>query len=205
MSRRDLDVVSTTDPVDIQPLADVIAEAFFDLAPSRWLVPVAADRSRIFPGFFAIYVEQAMAVGVVYTNPNRNAVALWVPAPAEHDAVHYARLAQLAGPLFYRFTVFDHALDASRPPRPHHWLPIIAVAPAAQDRGIGTALMRHRHALMDERHEAGYLEAASLPLRDFYLRLGYDDYDEPIVLPESGPPMFPMWRDPKAVMAVGAA
>jgi GNAT superfamily N-acetyltransferase len=202
---RDLEVVSTTNPGDIAPLAEVIAEAFFDLAPSRWLVPAAADRSRIFPGFFAIYVEQAMAAGVVETNPNRNAVALWVPAPTEGDVAHYARLARLTGPLFHRFVAFDHALDGNHPRRPHHWLPIIAVAPAAQDRGIGTALMEHRHALMDESNEAGYLEAASLPLRDFYLRLGYHDHDEPIVLPESGPPMFPMWRDPKDVMAFGAA
>jgi GNAT superfamily N-acetyltransferase len=205
VTHRDLEVVTATDPADVPVLAEVIAEAFFDLAPSRWLVPVGADRSRIFPRWFALYVEETMAAGIVYTNPNRNAVALWVPAPAEPDAVHYARLAELTGPLFPRLVAFEHALARNHPQRPHYWLPIIAVAPAVQDRGIGTALMQHRHALMDESNEAGYLEAASLASRDFYLRLGYQDYHEPIVLPESGPPMFPMWRDPQAVTAFDAA
>jgi hypothetical protein len=37
---------------DIETLSQVIAEAFFPLAPSRWLIPDDAARRAIFPGFF---------------------------------------------------------------------------------------------------------------------------------------------------------
>ena len=37
-------------------LSQVIADAFVDLAVSRWLIPDPAARRRIFPGYFRLYV-----------------------------------------------------------------------------------------------------------------------------------------------------
>ena len=60
-------------------LSQVIADAFFDLAPCRWLIDDLAARREIFPGFFRMYVEHAMADGLVYTTAGRTAAALWIP------------------------------------------------------------------------------------------------------------------------------
>ena len=38
-----------------------------------------ADRRAIFPGYFGLLVEQALAGGVVHTTADRDAAALWLP------------------------------------------------------------------------------------------------------------------------------
>jgi hypothetical protein len=46
-------------PDDLEVLAHVIAESFFDLAVSQWLIPDPHPRRAILPGYFGMYVEQA--------------------------------------------------------------------------------------------------------------------------------------------------
>jgi len=65
---------------DLDVLSQVIADAFCDLAPSRWLIPGQATRRQVFPGYFRLYAEHALARGVVHTTPGRTAAALWIPA-----------------------------------------------------------------------------------------------------------------------------
>ena len=65
---------------DIGVLSLVIAEAFFSLAVCRWLIPAGPARRAVFPGYFRLYVEHAIADGLVETTPDRAAAALWVPA-----------------------------------------------------------------------------------------------------------------------------
>jgi len=43
-------------PADLEDLSDLIAAAFHDLAPSRWLIPDPAARRRVFPGYFRLIV-----------------------------------------------------------------------------------------------------------------------------------------------------
>ena len=71
--------VVRADAADLDILSQVIADAFHDLAPSRWLIPDPAARREIFPGYFRILIEHAMANGVVHTTPDRTAAALWIP------------------------------------------------------------------------------------------------------------------------------
>lgn len=59
-------------------LGQVIAEAFFNLPQSRWLVPHPGARRAIFPFYFQIAVEHALANGLVQTTPDRDAAALWI-------------------------------------------------------------------------------------------------------------------------------
>ena len=57
----------------IEVLSQVIADAFFPLAPCQWLIPDPAARRDILPGYFRMYVEHAMADGLVHTTPGRDA------------------------------------------------------------------------------------------------------------------------------------
>ena len=50
---------------DISMLSQVIADAFLNLAPCRWLIDDPAARRVIFPRYFRIYVEHAIAGGLV--------------------------------------------------------------------------------------------------------------------------------------------
>jgi hypothetical protein len=70
--------VVTVGAADLDALSRLIAEAFHPLAPSQWLIPDPAARREIFPSYFRLYAEHALAHGVIHTTPDRAAVALWI-------------------------------------------------------------------------------------------------------------------------------
>ena len=192
--------VTRADPADLEALSQVIADAFHDLPPSRWLIPDPAARQEIFPGYFRLHVEHALASGVVQTTTGRDAAALWLPAgddTARQPPDYPTRLATATSPWTSRFLAFDAALDQRHPAGiPHRHLAILAVRPGQQGQGTGTALLRAYHRVLDrDAHVPAYLEAASEHTRSIYLRHGYADHGPPIRLP-GGPVMYPMWREP---------
>jgi GNAT superfamily N-acetyltransferase len=191
------DGVVTADPADTDALSQVIAEAFFDLAPSRWLLADPDVRREVFPGYFRIYVEHAMARGVVHTTPGRTAAALWLPAgvhPPAPDPDYGIRLTAATSPWTDRFRLFDKALERHHPAGvAHHHLAILAVHPESQGQGTGTALLHAHHATLDAAGMPAYLEASDPRTRRLYLTCGYKDHGLPIHL-AGGPLLYPMWR-----------
>jgi len=154
-----------------------------------------------------MYVEHAMADGLVHTTPGRDAAALWIPLgpqlPEPPDG-YDEHLAEITGPWVERFAAFDAELDAHHLTGiEHHHLAILAVRSDRQGQGIGTALLDAHHTVLDEKGIAAYLEASDERTRGIYLRHGYDDYGTPIELPggpgqpTDGPRMYPMVRRAK--------
>jgi GNAT superfamily N-acetyltransferase len=192
--------VIPADADDLDALSAIIADAFHDLPPSPWLIADEASRRRIFPDYFRIYVEHALAAGAVHTTPHRNAVALWIPVGSEPPALpddYPERLADITKPWTARFVQFDAALDVCHPTGfPHHYLAFLAVRPDRQGQGIGTALLTYHHLLLDRTGIIAYLEASSPRNRQLYLRHGYADHGSPIQLP-GGPEMYPMVKEPQ--------
>jgi GNAT superfamily N-acetyltransferase len=187
---------------DTEILSQVIADAFDNLPPSRWLVPDDAARREIFPGYFRIQVEYAMASGTVHTTADRAAVALWLPVGPEGASPpggYDERLAAATGPWSDRFRAFDAALDRHHPAgTAHHHLAILAVRPDCQGLGAGSLLLRAYHDILNDHGRPAYLEAATLHLTGLYLRHGYVLHPgAPLHLPEDGPAMWPMWREPQ--------
>jgi len=187
---------------DLDVLSQVIADAFQDLAPSRWLIGDPAARRQVFPGYFRLYAEHALARGVVHTTPGRTAVALWIPAGDEAAGPpdgYDARLAAVTGPWASRFRIFDAVLDRHHPAGTGHWhLAILAVRPDRQGQGTGGALLAAGHAVLDQvPGTPAYLEASSPRALDLYLARGYALLPgAPFHLPGDGPPLWPMWRQP---------
>lgn len=184
-------------------LSRVIAHAFFDLAVSQWLLPNPEVRRRIFPPYFQIYVEHAFTRGLVLTTPDRDAVALWLPvgrAGPDAPEDYHARLVVVTGPHRDRFLTLDEAFDRHHPVGvKHEHLAIVAVRPGRQRRGIGTALLDARHELLDRLGIPAYLEASDPAKRDIYRKHGYVlRPNAPIRLPDGGPELFPMWREPRS-------
>jgi GNAT superfamily N-acetyltransferase len=187
---------------DLDVLSQVIASAFCDLAPSRWLIGDPAARRQVFPGYFRLYVEHALARGIVHTTPGRTAAALWIPAGDQEEGPpdgYNARLAAVTGPWASRFMAFDAALDRHHRAGIAHWhLAILAVRPDRQGRGTGAALLAAGHTVLDQAPGTpAYLEASSPRARDLYLTHGYTlRLGAPFHLPGDGPPLWPMWRPP---------
>ena len=189
------------DETFLDVLSQVIADAFFDLPVSRWLVPAETARREIFPSYFQLLLEHALARGIVHATTDLDGVALWMPAgekPAAPPGGYGARLIAATGPWVGRFLVFDTELHRRHPAgTPHHYLAILAVRPDRQGRGIGTALLRAHHALLDRDGIPAYLEASSMRARRLYLAHGYAGHGGPLFLPGSAV-MFPMLRQPRA-------
>jgi GNAT superfamily N-acetyltransferase len=201
---------------DIEVLSQMIAEAFFPLPPCEWLIPDETARREIFPSYFRMYVEHALADGIVHTTPGRDAAALWIPLGTQLPdlpAGYLEQLARVTGPWADRFTVFDGALDVHHlTGTAHHHLAILAVRPGRQGHGTGTALLDAHHAVLDQHRITAYLEASDGRTRRLYLGHGYGDHGTPIDLHDGlltgsdrqppGPPagearMHPMVRYPR--------
>jgi GNAT superfamily N-acetyltransferase len=188
-------------PADADAVTQVIAEAFHDLVPSRWLIADAAARRQVFPAYFAIFTGHALATGTVYTTPERTGAALWLPIGPDGPQPppgYGEKLAEVTGRWVSRFLAFDAALDRHhRTGQAHHHLAIMAVHPRHQRQGIGSALLAAHHATLDAAGLPAYLEASSNRSRALYLRHGYTDTGRPVQL-SGGPALYPMWR-PAAV------
>jgi GNAT superfamily N-acetyltransferase len=189
-------------PGDVDVLSQMIADAFLHLPPSRWLIADPAARRHVFPSYFRILVEHAVAAGIVHTTPERTAAALWLSVSAAGPAPppgYDPRLAVATGPWARRFRDFDATLDRHHPTGTAHWhLAILAVRPGCQGQGTGSLLLQTRHAVLDHDGTPAYLEAATVRTRRLYARHGYTlRPDAPIRLPGGGPAMWPMVRQPR--------
>jgi GNAT superfamily N-acetyltransferase len=87
-------------------------------------------------------------------------------------------------------------METHHRPLPDHWyLLYIGIQPGHQGQGLGSALLRPVLAECDHTGTPAYLEASCERSRFLYARHGFAERD-PLPLPEGGPTIYPMWREP---------
>lgn len=184
--------------VKLGELARLIGTAFEPLEPCKYLVPEPAHRLAVMTRFFELDVTDSQENGSVDVTDDHCGVALWMPRTGEPstESELVEELTRATGKYVDRFLAFNRELVSHYPTgRAFEHLMILAVDPAAQRHGLGSALLAAHHARLDAHGTPAYLEAASLALTAFYQRHGYVRLDKPIVLPD-GRQMHPMWREP---------
>ncbi|MDR7277699.1 GNAT family N-acetyltransferase [Catenuloplanes atrovinosus] len=187
--------------IDALPaVASVLADALHGGDLASWLVPDPARRAEIYPGYLGMLAEPLLTHGYVNMIGD-DAVACWIHLdrrpPPEPDG-YPARLRAVCGPDHPRFADLDAAIALNHPlDRPHTYLAFLAVRPAAQRRGLGSALLGATHAHLDQLGVPAYLEATGDRNRALYRRHGYTDYGAPFPVTRGGPLLYPMWRDPR--------
>src|SRR2546426_550693 len=67
-------------------LTQIMATAFMTDPISRWIFPLEADRERLHPGFFRIFVDMVLADGEAYTTRDRTGVTMWLNVDATEPA-----------------------------------------------------------------------------------------------------------------------
>jgi GNAT superfamily N-acetyltransferase len=191
---------------DVDQVSRLLADAFLISPVGDWLIPDVAVRRRVYVDYFAIFVRHGLDHGTVELNQQRTGVAIWypraeaTPGPADYDA----QLAAACGPWTDRFQLLDATFAERHPTGFHHHLAFLGVAPAEQSKGVASRLLEHHHAFLDRMGVPAYLEASTVRSRDLYLRHGYEAAD-PFHLPDDGPPLWPMWRNPATSPAAPAA
>ncbi|WP_213450370.1 GNAT family N-acetyltransferase [Rhizomonospora bruguierae] len=195
-------VIRDITPPDTTDITGLLAEAMGEGPVARWLMPDARVRRESAPAYFEIFAEHAVRYGEVYTSVaaaggELSGVALWFPmtAPVPPPQDYDARLKDAAGAAFDRARELDAALETHHPMVAHHYLAFLAVHPDRQCHGIGSALLNRHHDRLDAAGLPAYLEANDPRNRELYLRHGYRDRGV-IRLPDGGPEIWPMWREP---------
>ncbi|SBT43137.1 GNAT family N-acetyltransferase [Micromonospora narathiwatensis] len=185
---------------DAQLVATVMAEAFMRDPVSGWIFPDEEHRAKAHPAFFGAFVDLVLDAGEVYLAGEGAGVTLWLPADGDDEADEGPDLLQtleasVGADATKRFAVLDGMMAANHPSEPHWYLPFIAVHPDRHSQGVGSALLRHKLARLDEAGSAAYLEASSPRNAALYARHGFASGSSTLDLPD-GPSLYPMWRNP---------
>lgn len=184
---------------DFDAVIHVMLQAFRRDPISAWLVPDETRRPDILRAFFEIFVSQALNYGYVDMHPDRIASAVWVPP--QPPIPHYeSRLATATGTYHDRFRQLDEAFDSRHPHMDHRYLAFLSVSPAHQRQHHGGALLDHRLAVLDQQRLPAYLVASTARSVKLYMQKGFTYHGLPLVLPDDGPTVYPMIREPRTVI-----
>ena len=187
---------------DVPRLADALARAFDGDPPMRWFLPDPETRVERARRLFDVMLRRVhIARDHCYTTEELSGGALWVP-PGTWRLSVVDQVALLPGML----RVFGRGLgraqrgltvmESGHPRAVHYYLDSLGVEPRWQGRGLGSALMRPVLERCDAERMPAYLNAGSPGSRDLYLRHGFHVTEE-FRLPDGGPPLWRMWRDPQ--------
>jgi ribosomal protein S18 acetylase RimI-like enzyme len=184
---------------DVPALAAMLARAFLDDPVATWAWPPDALRSHALERFQATRLRQLLVHGEVWTSADLQCAALWAPPGHWHSSLR--ETAELV-PAFARarliwrvplVAVGWEKLERAHPRgEPHFYLAVLGTEPAAQGRGLGSAVLRGVLDQCDGDGVAAYLESSKERNIDFYARHGFRVIEEIRLL--RGPPMWKMWR-----------
>jgi GNAT superfamily N-acetyltransferase len=186
---------------DVPVLAGALARAFHDDPVMVWLFgdrPTA--RLRRLRRYFTSEARRHRRSGQVLVSEGHTAAAFW-DAPGHWKATwtEMLRLAPVmvpaVGPRIPRSIKGLEVIERAHP-REHHWyLAVLGTDPPHQGRGIGSSLVDPVLERCDREGLGAYLESSREQNIPYYQRFGFSVTGQ-IDLP-SGPPVWPMWRDPR--------
>ncbi|MCY0943840.1 GNAT family N-acetyltransferase [Streptomyces antarcticus] len=200
-------------PTESGAIAALLARAFTDDPVTAWMFPDPSDRERRTSRFFtrlqrqqrpraggvrvAATAEGQLLAAALWSGPGR-----WKPSAVRELAAlpHYARVFGTDG--LRRAADVENSLQEAHPEVPHWYLPTLGTDPAVQGAGAGSALVRQQTAHCDRLGRPAYLESSKPSNVPFYERHGFRVTRE-VRLPDGGPTLWAMWRDPAADLAPG--
>ncbi|MEH6375790.1 GNAT family N-acetyltransferase [Streptomyces sp. KLMMK] len=214
-------------PEERDAISLLLGESFMEDPVSGWVFPDEAHRRAVHPGFFGVFLDAALRDGWVDVTDDLSAAALWIPVQVVDGAgdagadagagdvdagdvegreddgdaggdEEMTELLAMADPENDRARIVAELTEAAHPgDRAHYYLPTIVAAPGRRGEGRGRALLTTVLDRCDEEGMPAYLEASNARSRGLYERLGFALTGTPIDLPDGGPRMWPMWREPR--------
>jgi GNAT superfamily N-acetyltransferase len=187
---------------DVEPLAGALARAFHDDPVMTWLLGERDEpRLRRLHRFMRSEARRHRRHGgTVLTADGHPGGALWDPPGKWRMSVpDILRAAPVmisgVGPRIPRAIGGLGQMEKVHPREPHWYLAILGTDPSQQGKGVGGALMTPILDRCDRDGLGAYLESSKPENLPYYERFGFrvtGEFDMP-----KGPPMWPMWRDPR--------
>ena len=184
-------------PSEADRAISVIVTAFTADPVARWVFPDAQQYLMQLPGLIRAYAGSAFEQGSAFGTEDRLGVALWLPPGIrpDHEAVGGFSDPTVSEESRADMAVYFEEQARMHPEEPHWYLPMIAVDPAKQGHGAGSALLTHTLAIADQQGMPAYLEASSGDSRRLYERHGFEVTGE--IQHGSSPTTWPMLRQPR--------
>jgi ribosomal protein S18 acetylase RimI-like enzyme len=187
---------------DRDKLVAVMARAFDDDPMANWFAAQDKRRARRILDFMDVgyritapsdemYTTDAIEGGAFWTSPGKWKMGILqqlMLTPAIIRTASLRRVPAVLGGL--------NAIEKKHPHEPHYYLMGIGVEPDLQGRGLGTKLMAPILERCDRDGVPAYLESSKEINVPLYERNGFK-VTEQMTVPNGGPPIWLMWRDPQ--------
>ncbi|MBM7278819.1 GNAT family N-acetyltransferase [Gordonia rubripertincta] len=188
-------VIRPATPADVDAAADTLGQAFADYPFTRHTVDSRDHGHRVRSLQRLFLAEIGMRCGRVWVSDDLAAVAVWItPSSTGLDEAFgdiAPRVVDLYGDRADIAARADEATAGLRPAEPVWHLATVGVAPHAQGRGLGRAVLEPGLAAAQSEGHAAYLETSSPANVSFYERLGFEVTGK-VSLPDDGPEVWAM-------------
>ncbi|MER7706006.1 GNAT family N-acetyltransferase [Kitasatospora sp. NPDC097605] len=196
--RQDIVAVRPITEADVPTAVDTLTRAFADYPFTRYVLAADGHEERIRRFQELCLTRIGMVYGRTWVADGGRAVAAWT-TPEQDPSPAFAELGplfgELAGDRAAAFGAAEQAVEPHRPQEPVWFLNTVGVAPEAQGRGLGAAVLAPG---IEAAARAGYpafLETSAESNVAFYRRLGFEVTAE--VPLDGGPYTWCMRRDPR--------
>jgi len=193
---------------DIPAAAGVQTRAFLDDPYTHYTLRDYNRRPAQLHALMVLTLRYACRYGEVYATPGMEGVAAWIPPGVEPETNwHMIRVGALpiiwkVGPrVIHSYLVVErlaHELRERHLSGSHWYLSQMGVEPRLQGQGYGHRVLSPTLRTIDRQGLAVYLETLNPKAIPFYQSLGFQVCEE-VSLPEGGPPMWSMRRNPTAL------
>jgi GNAT superfamily N-acetyltransferase len=159
----------------------------------RWICP-EASKYLLFIQAFNAYGGNAIDSKTAFIAENFSGAALWLPPGVEADEEAFvAEIEKNVDPERHEnlFAILE-ALEEYHPKEKCWYLPLIAVDPAYQGKGIGSQLMKRAIEAVDKDRLPAYLESSNPKNMTLYMRYGFETMGQ--IKIGNAPPLHPMIR-----------
>ena len=191
---------------DFDEIVQTLTDAFAADPHFDWFMRPGPGREAARRGLFHMLIgQEGLTKGRIDRPASGGAAAVWMPSEWLGPMPLLAELLALPSMLrmtgfarFGRLMAIRDDMDRHHPTdRPHAYLWFLGVAPAAQGRGVGSALLRAANARNDAAGLPAYLETGATRNVALYERHGFKVISEHKARPDA-PTMWSMWREARA-------
>jgi ribosomal protein S18 acetylase RimI-like enzyme len=193
------------DEQQVDALADILADAFFEDPFYRYLLPDASARQKPLTWFMRRLVLYGIRYGTVRTTPGPlRGAAVWLgPESPTTDIPGMVRVGMWRAPWALGIRATARMLRVTgewerwqkREPEQHWYLAVIGVTPAEQGKGLGGGLLRPVLQQADAAGRSCFLETMTEKNISFYRKYGFETAAQGTI--EGRIPYWTMRRKPR--------